>query len=105
MNNIRSHFLSEIYNTKKMAISQNLLKALMYIGALSGKFKSHRTSLVKTYNAMSKQGQDYNDNIKVKHLHDSITVNNNSMVAVEKNICSQTTGIISKKLSIILQQE
>ena len=84
MHDINSHFLSDSYNTKRMAISQYILKTLKYTGACSVIFGSHCKALVKTYNDMSKQGQYYNDNIKVKHLHDSITVSDNSKVAVEK---------------------
>ena len=84
MDDVRSHFLSESYNTKRMDISQNILKMLKYTEAFSGKFESHCTALVKAYNAMYNQGQDYNDNIKFKHLHDIITMRNNSEVVVEK---------------------
>ena len=84
MDDTRSHFLSESHNTKRMAISQNVLKTPKYNGACSGKFEAHCTALVKAYNDMSKQGQYYNDNIKVRHLHDSITASNKSEVAVAK---------------------
>ena len=84
MDDMRSHILSESYNTKNMSISQNFLKMLKYTRARSGKFEAHCVSLVKSYNVMSKQGQYYNDNIKVRHLHDSITVSNKSEVAVAK---------------------
>ena len=84
MENMRSHFLSESYNKKTMDISKNILKMLKYTGACSSRFLAHCTSLVKYYNAMSKQGEYYNDNVKVKQLHDSITVDNNSEIAVAK---------------------
>ena len=84
MDDMRSHFLSESYNTKRMDISKNSMKTLKYTGARSGKFESHFASLVKYYNAMSNQGQYYNGNIKVKHLHDSIALSNNSYVDVAK---------------------
>ena len=84
MDDMRSHFLSESYNTKRMDISKNSMKTLKYTGARSGKFESHFTSLVKSYNFMSKRGQYYNDNIRVKQLHDSIALSNNRYVAVTK---------------------
>ena len=84
MDDTRHHFLSESYNTKRMAISQNFLKTLEYTGAHSDNFESHCAALVKYYNTMSKKGTYYNDNIRFKHLYDRITMRNNSEVAVEK---------------------
>ena len=58
MDNMMSQFLSESYNTKRMAITLNFPKMLKYTGAYSSKFKSNCTTLVKAYNEISKKGQD-----------------------------------------------
>ena len=47
MDDMRSHFLSESYNIKMIAISQNVLKPLRYTGASSGKFEANYAEILK----------------------------------------------------------
>ena len=84
MENIRSHFISERYNTKRMAISHSFLKMIKFTGARSVKFDAQRTEMMKAYNLMYNQGQDCKYNIKVKQLHGNITASNNREITMAK---------------------
>ena len=89
MDDIRNHYLSEGFNHKKMASASSTLKTLKYSGERHGKFETHCNSMVKAYNVQAKQGQTYLDDIKVKHLYDSIQVANNTEVHMAKALMLQ----------------
>ena len=89
MDDIRNHYLSEGFNHKKMASASSTLKTLKYSGERHGKFETHCNSMVKAYNIQAKQGQTYLDDIKVKHLYDSIQVANNTEVHMAKALMLQ----------------
>ena len=89
MSDIRNHYLNEECNHTTMERAALTLKTLTYSGEHNGKFETHCTTIVTAYNIQASQNQHYLDDIKVKHLHDSIQVANNTEVQMAKALMLQ----------------
>ena len=71
----------QLYDNEWAALT---LKTLKYSGEHNGKFETHCNIIVTAYNTHASLNQHYLDDVKVKQLHDSIQVADNTEVQMAK---------------------